>query len=115
MTQITFSSMSALRTRIWPLSACPHCCLSLSSGQEGADLGLAAHVLAAGAQAGLDRDRLRRGIADQAIRLAPRNATDAAHDRGVFGVPTLAVGDELFWGDDRIEDAAAHFSAGKAA
>jgi len=26
----------------------------------------------------------------------------------VFGVPTLAVGDELFWGDDRLEDAAAY-------
>jgi 2-hydroxychromene-2-carboxylate isomerase len=26
----------------------------------------------------------------------------------VFGVPTIAIGDELFWGDDRLEDAAAH-------
>jgi 2-hydroxychromene-2-carboxylate isomerase len=25
----------------------------------------------------------------------------------VIGVPTVAVGDELFWGDDRLEDAAA--------
>jgi 2-hydroxychromene-2-carboxylate isomerase len=25
----------------------------------------------------------------------------------VFGVPTVAVGEELFWGDDRLEDAAA--------
>jgi hypothetical protein len=25
----------------------------------------------------------------------------------VFGVPTLAVDDQLFWGDDRLEDAAA--------
>jgi 2-hydroxychromene-2-carboxylate isomerase len=36
-----------------------------------------------------------------------RAATDAAHARGVFGVPTVAVGDELFWGDDRLEEAAA--------
>ena len=27
--------------------------------------------------------------------------------RGVFGVPTLAVDDELFWGDDRLDEAAA--------
>jgi 2-hydroxychromene-2-carboxylate isomerase len=25
----------------------------------------------------------------------------------VFGVPTVAVAGELFWGDDRLEDAAA--------
>jgi 2-hydroxychromene-2-carboxylate isomerase len=24
---------------------------------------------------------------------------------GIFGVRTLAVGGELFWGDDRLEDA----------
>ena len=29
--------------------------------------------------------------------------TDAAIARGVFGVPTLFVGDELFWGNDRFE------------
>jgi 2-hydroxychromene-2-carboxylate isomerase len=25
----------------------------------------------------------------------------------VFGVPTVQIGDELFWGDDRLEEAAA--------
>jgi len=25
---------------------------------------------------------------------------------GVFGVPTVALATELFWGDDRLEDAA---------
>jgi 2-hydroxychromene-2-carboxylate isomerase len=35
---------------------------------------------------------------------------------GVFGVPTIAVAGELFWGDDRLEDAAAHaVSVGRAA
>jgi 2-hydroxychromene-2-carboxylate isomerase len=28
-----------------------------------------------------------------------------AGDRRVRGVPTLGVGDRLFWGDDRLEDA----------
>jgi 2-hydroxychromene-2-carboxylate isomerase len=35
-----------------------------------------------------------------------REATEAAHARGVVGVPTLEVGGELFWGDDRLEEAA---------
>lgn len=29
--------------------------------------------------------------------------TEAAVARGVFGVPTLFVGDEMFWGNDRFE------------
>ena len=33
-------------------------------------------------------------------------ATEAAYDLGVFVVPTIAIGAELFWGDDRLEDAA---------
>jgi len=31
--------------------------------------------------------------------------TDAARDLGIFGSPTFSVGRELFWGDDRLEDA----------
>jgi 2-hydroxychromene-2-carboxylate isomerase len=31
---------------------------------------------------------------------------DARWRPGVFGVPTFVVGDRLFWGDDRLEDAA---------
>ncbi len=31
--------------------------------------------------------------------------TDVARELGIFGSPTFAVGRELFWGDDRLEDA----------
>ena len=31
--------------------------------------------------------------------------TDAARALGIFGAPTFAVGRELFWGDDRLDDA----------
>ena len=47
------------------------------------------------------------GIGDAAARIASpeikdalRRSTDEAIARGVFGVPTLAIGDELFWGSD---------------
>lgn len=33
--------------------------------------------------------------------------TQAARELGIFGSPTFAVGDEIFWGDDRLEDAIA--------
>jgi 2-hydroxychromene-2-carboxylate isomerase len=36
-----------------------------------------------------------------------RAATDEAADRGVIGVPTVVVGGEAYWGDDRLEEAAA--------
>ena len=32
-------------------------------------------------------------------------ATEEAGRRGIFGAPSFTTGDELFWGDDRLEDA----------
>ena len=74
---------------------------------EGQDLGELRHVLAAAEAAGIGREEAEAALGDVAIKDELRAETDAAHARGVFGVPTLAVGDELFWGDDRLEDAAA--------
>lgn len=42
-------------------------------------------------------------ISDPAIKGALRAETEAATARGVFGVPTLVVGDELFWGFDATD------------
>lgn len=39
-------------------------------------------------------------LADPAIKATLRSNTDAALDAGAFGVPTLRVGDALFWGND---------------
>jgi 2-hydroxychromene-2-carboxylate isomerase len=36
-----------------------------------------------------------------------RDATDSARKLGIFGAPTFAVGMEMFWGDDRLEEAIA--------
>lgn len=36
-----------------------------------------------------------------------RANTDQARARGVFGAPTFFAGDEMFWGDDRLEQALA--------
>ena len=37
--------------------------------------------------------------------------TNEARALGVFGAPSFVVGNELFWGDDRLEDAVAHYAA----
>jgi 2-hydroxychromene-2-carboxylate isomerase len=43
----------------------------------------------------------------QPIKDALRASTDQAGRRGIFGAPSFLVDDELFWGDDRLEDAVA--------
>lgn len=41
----------------------------------------------------------------EGIRRRFDEETDAARRLGIFGAPTFAVGEEIFWGDDRLEDA----------
>ncbi len=78
-----------------------------SAFQRGNDLNLAAHVLDVAAAVGLDRREAEAATGEAGIKQALREATGQAHGRGVFGVPTFAAGDELLWGDDRLEDAVA--------
>ena len=62
-------------------------------------------------------DILTRFDIDPAKSLAAANAqenkdrlkkqTDEAIAHGIFGAPSFTVGDELFWGNDRLEDALA--------
>jgi 2-hydroxychromene-2-carboxylate isomerase len=51
-------------------------------------------------------------IADPEVKDALRRNTDEAIARGVWGVPTLAVGGELFWGADALPMAEAYLAAG---
>jgi 2-hydroxychromene-2-carboxylate isomerase len=51
-------------------------------------------------------------IASAEIKNALRRNTDEAIARGVFGVPTLAIGDELFWGADATAMAGDYMAAG---
>jgi 2-hydroxychromene-2-carboxylate isomerase len=43
---------------------------------------------------------------------ALRAATDEARTLGIFGSPTFVVGREIFWGDDRLDDALAWHRSG---
>ena len=49
-------------------------------------------------------DVLARADSDE-IRAAYAAETDAARALGIFGSPTFAYGNEIFWGDDRLDDA----------
>jgi 2-hydroxychromene-2-carboxylate isomerase len=73
---------------------------------EGADLEQLDAVIEAGRRSGIDEQQLRDALTDQQVKDELRAITGEAVAAGVFGVPTVLVGDELFWGDDRLEDAA---------
>jgi 2-hydroxychromene-2-carboxylate isomerase len=65
------------------------------------------NVLAAAGDAGLDPDEVAAGIQRDDIKERLKANTAEALERGVTGIPTVAIGDELFWGDDHLEQAAA--------
>jgi 2-hydroxychromene-2-carboxylate isomerase len=76
----------------------------------GKDLSDVENVLIAAAACELHPNAVLKGIAMRSTKDRLREATSQAFERGVRGVPTIAVGDELFWGDDRLEEAAAALS-----
>jgi 2-hydroxychromene-2-carboxylate isomerase len=71
----------------------------------GRDMSDVDNVLIAAAACELHPNAVMKGIETQSVKDKLRVATDEALERGVEGIPTVAVGDELFWGDDRLEEA----------
>ena len=53
----------------------------------------------------LDYDDIMRQAEDEAIQKIYEANTEEAKQLGVFGAPSFSVGSEIFWGDDRLEDA----------
>ena len=52
---------------------------------------------------GLDAEALLAHAASDAITALFDSHTQQAIERGVFGSPTYAIGDQLFWGQDRLD------------
>ena len=76
-----------------------------SEFQHGLDIGAPEVIAACVDLAGGDgAAALARGGSDE-IKARLRYETAIAAAAGVFGAPTFVVGDELFWGDDRLEEA----------
>jgi 2-hydroxychromene-2-carboxylate isomerase len=78
----------------------------------GKDLQDVDNVLIAAAACELHPNAVLKGIELQSTKDRLRQATQEAYDLGVRGVPTVAVGETLFWGDDRLEEAAAALAKG---
>ncbi len=62
-------------------------------------------------QLGLPAESLLEEALSDANKLRLRQQTEAAQSKGIFGAPTFFVGDEMFWGDDRLDDALLSTSA----
>jgi 2-hydroxychromene-2-carboxylate isomerase len=67
------------------------------------DIGDADVLAAIATGAGLDGARLIARAEDPAVKATLKGNTDEAVARGVFGAPTFFVGDEMFWGNDRLQ------------
>lgn len=56
---------------------------------------------------GLPAAEILAAAQSEPIKTRLRELTDEARAKGVFGAPTFFVGGEMFWGNDRLDDALA--------
>jgi len=70
--------------------------------EQPRNLNLPAEIGAVLQQAGFDPAAFLAAINDQAVKDKLKSDTAEAVARGVFGAPTFFVGDEMYWGQDRL-------------
>ncbi len=71
----------------------------------GRDLSEPDNVMIAAAACELHPNALLKAVGTEIVKNGLREATEGAGDLGVTGVPSLVVDGEVFWGDDRVEEA----------
>ena len=74
---------------------------------RGADIGNKRVLLAILTQLGFDAEALLARSATDDNKQRLRQQTEEAQELGIFGAPSFLAGGELFWGDDRLEQALA--------
>lgn len=79
---------------------------------DGDDIADAATLVRLADGVGFDGQALLALAATPAIKQQLIDATARAVEAGVFGVPTFRLGDELFWGGDRLESLSWRLSGG---
>jgi 2-hydroxychromene-2-carboxylate isomerase len=62
---------------------------------------------------GQNAERVLKLAATEETKALLTSETDAARALGIFGSPTFTVGRELFWGDDRLDDAISWCRSGR--
>lgn len=116
-----------LQPRFWPTNPVPASAAIIAAAEAGGgDTGRLVHALlravwaedrdiaedavieAALAEAGFPADLASKGLLT-GVETYERN-TEAALAAGVFGAPSYVVGDEIFWGQDRLPHLEAHLA-----
>jgi len=69
---------------------------------DGRGLGAEADLRAVSEEVGIDPDLILAEIRRPAVKERLKLETEKAIGAGVFGVPTVLVGEKRFWGDDRL-------------
>jgi 2-hydroxychromene-2-carboxylate isomerase len=102
-------SLNAPRAAIWAKESGRVVSFSLACFRQvfaaGKDMSDVDNVLIAAAACELHPNAVLKGIQTKSVKAKLRSATEGALALGVEGIPTVAVGNELFWGDDRLEEA----------
>jgi 2-hydroxychromene-2-carboxylate isomerase len=76
--------------------------------EDGEDVSDGAVLVRIADKCGLDGAALQLAAQQPELKAQLAAETEEAIARGVFGVPTFRVGDELFWGGDRVEALVRH-------
>jgi len=104
------NTLAAMRAAVFAQQAGRAVAFSLAAFRQafaaGRDLSDVDNVLIAAAACELHPKAVLKGIELQSTKDRLRAATAEAYGRGVRGVPTLAIGEALFYGDDQLEAAA---------
>jgi 2-hydroxychromene-2-carboxylate isomerase len=109
------NTLKAMRAAIFAQSIGRAVAFSLAAFRQafaaGKDLSDVDNVLIAAAACELHPNAVLKALETQSVKDKLKEATAEAYERGVRGVPTIAVGDDLYYGDDRLEDAASALAA----
>lgn len=110
-----------LHPKYFPVDEATAAGMVIAHGQRGGDVGRLSQammtavwagerdladrptLLAIAAEQDLDGDALLEASASEAVQEEYAANTEAAIAAGVFGVPSFLVGEELFWGQDRLD------------
>jgi 2-hydroxychromene-2-carboxylate isomerase len=79
---------------------------------EGRDLGKPHELSTVAECAGVEPKCLLSRLSDPEVKRSLRKETEQAATRGAFGVPTIFVGDSMFFGQDRLDFVAEALSPG---
>jgi len=82
--------------------------------ETGRDMNDAAVVAQVLTEAGLDAADLLERARGDAVKQTLAANTAAAVDRGVFGIPTMFVGAEMFFGKERLGQVESYLTTGVA-